>query len=138
MDYGGHDSIYENNLVMAYPNKGGRCVGFGSFLAGHGHVVRGNTCLASRSDNAIIFLSKCNKSNVILHDNFYFTPNGSAAVECGDQKSLLSLHQLQKAFGLENRSSVQPTPKTTDQIVEWVMRTLFQKDSLGSATLAYS
>lgn len=116
---------------MSYPNKGGKCVGFGSFFPGHGHVVRGNTCLVSRSDDAIIYLSKCNKSNAILHDNFYFTPNGSAAVECGDQNSLLSLHQLQDMFGLENKSSVQKTPKTTAQVVAWVTRTLFRDEHLA-------
>lgn len=128
MDYGGHDSLFEDNLVMSYPDKKGKCVGFGGFFPGHGHIVRGNTCLVSRSDDAIIYLSKCNGSNAILHNNFYFTPNGSATVECGDQNSLLSFHQIQEIFGLEHKSSVQRTPKTTTQVVAWVTRTLFHDE----------
>jgi len=135
MDYGGHDSIFEDNLVMAYPNKPGvKCVGFGSFFPGHGHVVRRNKCLVPRTDDAIISLSRCNHSNAILHDNAYFTPNGTVTAECGDQKSLLPLHRLQESFGIENGSIAAVSPNTTEEVMAWAIQALFHDEFLYSAT----
>jgi len=54
MDYGGHDSIYEYNMVMSLSYHGGPCFGMGNFKEGHGDVLRGNRCLlglGSGNDN---------------------------------------------------------------------------------------
>ena len=135
MDYGGHDSTYEDNLVLSYPNKPGlKCIGFGSFFPGHGHVVRNNKCLVPQNNQAIISLSRCNKGYAILHDNQYFTPNGSVAVECGDQNSLLPLYRLQETFGLENRSIAQIAPNKVEEVVAWAVETLFHDGTLYSTT----
>lgn len=45
MDYGGHDSRFENNMVLSFSNNGGPCFNMGNFLKGHGDVLRGNKCL---------------------------------------------------------------------------------------------
>ena len=37
MDYGGHDSEFTGNIVMAYPYDGQQCVNLGTFKPGHGH-----------------------------------------------------------------------------------------------------
>lgn len=128
MDYGGHDSVYEDNLVLAYPNKPGvKCVGFGGFFEGHGHLVRQNKCLVPRSDDPIISLSRCDHGNAILHDNQYFTPNGSVTVECRDQDSLLSLDQVQQKFGVENRSIALMSPNITKEVMAWAVQALFHE-----------
>mmetsp|Transcript_11555 Transcript_11555/g.12404 ORF Transcript_11555/g.12404 Transcript_11555/m.12404 type:complete len:1059 (-) Transcript_11555:164-3340(-) len=45
MDYGGHDSIFEYNMVMSFSYHSGPCFGMGTFLEGHGDILRGNRCL---------------------------------------------------------------------------------------------
>eukprot|EP00537_Pseudo-nitzschia_pungens_P000096 CAMPEP_0172370382 /NCGR_PEP_ID=MMETSP1060-20121228/37386_1 /TAXON_ID=37318 /ORGANISM="Pseudo-nitzschia pungens, Strain cf. cingulata" /LENGTH=1053 /DNA_ID=CAMNT_0013095627 /DNA_START=190 /DNA_END=3351 /DNA_ORIENTATION=+ len=45
MDYGGHDSIYEQNMAISLSYRDGPCFGMGSFKQGHGDVLRGNRCL---------------------------------------------------------------------------------------------
>ena len=129
MDYGGHDSVFEDNLVMSYPDKPGvKCVGFGSFFPKHGHIVRRNKCLVPRSKDAIISLARCKDSNAILYDNQYFTPNGTVTVECGYSGTVLPLHQVQETFGLENRSTAMISPNTTEVVVAWAIQTLFSDE----------
>jgi hypothetical protein len=126
MDYGGHDSIFQDNLVIAYPDKPGqpKCIGFGSFLPGHGHTVRRNTCLVPR-DGPIIGLETCDHSNVYLRDNRYFTPSGTATVECGYGNPPLPFEQAQQRFGLEQGSTVSTTPISEQEITSFVLETLF-------------
>jgi hypothetical protein len=133
MDYGGHDSIFQDNLVISYPDKAGQmCIGFGSFLPGHGHTVRRNKCLVPRND-PIISLSTCNHSNVDLHDNRYFTPNGTATVECGYGNPPLPFEQLQETFGLEQGSTVSETPITEKEVTTFALETLFPKQTASSS-----
>lgn len=125
MDYGGHDSVYEENLVISYPQKYGQmCVGFGSFYPRHGHVVRRNTCLVPR-DEPIIQLPNCSQSNAQLYGNHYFTPSGKATVECGYDNAPIPFEQFQERFELEQGSKVFETPASEKKIAHWALNTLF-------------
>ena len=135
MDYGGHDSIFEDNLVIAYPHKG-VCVGFGSFFPGHGHVVRRNTCLVPMSDTPVVQLAKCKGSNAVLHDNRYFTPNATATAQCGYGGEPIPFEELKKQFGIEQGSSVEATPKEAKVVASWALGVLFPERTtvnLGSS-----
>lgn len=124
MDYGGHDSIFEDNLVIAYPNKQ-VCVGFGSFFEGHGHIVRRNICLAGNGNEAMIQLETCKNNHAILHDNKYFSPSGRALCQCGYSDPLISFGDFQSAFGIEKGSTIELLPGDPEVILHWVKDTLF-------------
>ena len=129
MDYGGHDSIFEDNIVIGYPRKS-MCVGFGSFYKGHGHVVRRNICFASNTNEPIVQLETCydnHDNHAILHDNQYFTPNGNASCLCGYNTSPIPFDECKKRFGIENRSTVHSTPKDAKIIVIMAKNILFPK-----------
>lgn len=110
MDYGGHDSIFEDNLVISDPSKySQKCVGFGDFEPGHGHVVRRNKCVVPSSDRALAYLDVCEAGNAHLFVNEYFSPNGTAIYECGDVGTH-TLQEVQVKYGLEFGSIVRTTP----------------------------
>lgn len=129
MDYGGHDSIFEDNLVISYGNRDQRCINFGDFRPGHGHIVRRNTCLVPKS-GVIIALEKCHQSNANLHDNRYFTPDGSATVECSYGAEPLSFDVVQHLYGLEVGSTVQRTPESAHKVASWAASKLFGNQSV--------
>jgi Right handed beta helix region len=123
MDYGGHDSIFEDNLVVGFPNKG-MCVGFGSFFAGHEHVVRRNTCLSARSDVAIIQLDECVGSPAVLHDNRYLAPNASAKVQCGWSDDPIPFLEFQRLYGIEQNSTLAEIPSEASEVIQWAKEIL--------------
>jgi hypothetical protein len=124
MDYGGHDSIFENNIVIGYPRKS-VCVGFGAFYEGHGHVVRRNYCFAANSNEAIVQLETCQNNFAILHDNQYFTPSGNASCICGYNSLPIPFDKCKEQFGIEYRSKVSATPKDAKIIVDLALTILF-------------
>lgn len=126
MDYGGHDSIYEDNIVISYPNTYGQnCIGFGSFYPGRGHVVRRNKCVVPRDDKPLASLT-CDAATETIGNNSYFSPNGTATIQCRYQDKQFSLEDLQKQFGLELGSTIQPTPGVHD-LMSWSKNTLWSK-----------
>ena len=124
MDYGGHDSIFEDNIVIGNPRKS-TCVGFGSFYEGHGHVVRRNICFAANDDGAIIQLETCRNNFAILHDNQYFTPSGNASCMCGYNSLPIPFDRCKAKFGIERRSTVSATPKNAKVLVDLALTILF-------------
>ena len=129
MDYGGHDSVFEDNLVVSYPTSGQRCIGFGTFFPGHGHIVRGNKCIVPRDNAPLAFFGECSSTTVTVERNSYFSPNGTATIECSHvTHETYSLEKVQQMFGLELGSTVQPTP-SVDTIIQW------SKELLSSAGL---
>jgi hypothetical protein len=102
MDYGGHNSIFEDNLVVSYPAEFGQhCVGFGTFYPGHGHIVRRNKCIVPNDGTPLAYLDDCISKSEQLQSNVYFAPNGTAFFECGDVPGTLTLKDMQTMFGLE-------------------------------------
>ena len=139
MDYGGHDSVFEDNLVMSYPYDGSQCFNMGGFLEGHGDVLRRNKCLLglgdrmdsgcgdpscavpnSNSEDASKIIgslwSGCKDSHITLVSNEYYTPDGTAFIRCGQDET--SLSSVQKEFGLEADSTISILPDE-DTILMW-------------------
>jgi hypothetical protein len=124
MDYGGHDSVFEDNLVIGYPKKS-NCVGFGTFYEGHGHVVRRNICLAANDKEAIIQLGSCVRNGSILHDNSYFTPSGTAFCQCGYKSPLIPFDKFQTLYGYEDGSTISVAPKDVKVVFDFALSVLF-------------
>ena len=134
MDYGGHDSVYEDNLVISYPaTYGQHCIEFGTFFPGHGHVVRRNKCIVPRGDSTVAFLEECSASTVTVRENSYFVPmNESATYECGNVPgAILSLVDVQNMFDLEIGSKTFSTP-SIDAITRWSRELLLMSSSFDS------
>lgn len=155
MDYGGHDSVFEDNLVMASGRKA--CIGFGSFKPGHGDVVCQNKCLVGletlSNDNELNFsavpastttdfttqkvmkelnnvamLQQCKDGNAVIHNNSYFTPNGNASYTCWNMGKEVSLTDIQNTYNLEQGSTTERLPPV-DVIFQWA-RELVLGDSM--------
>jgi hypothetical protein len=128
MDYGGHDNVYKGNLVITFPTKWAQaCIGFSSFLPGHGHIVEENVCLVPRSDEPIVFLAHCknNASNTQIRNNTYYTPDRTALAQCGYSSDaptvpLESLYQ----YGIETGSTIHKLPSQSQTIVAWAWQCL--------------
>ena len=96
MDYGGHDSEFAGNLVLAIPYDGQQCVNLGDFVPGHQHKATGNKCVvglglkfqgsgcgdptcASSEDTPanlerVVSLAECSGAGAaLLANNSYFT-----------------------------------------------------------------
>ena len=153
MDYGGHDSVYESNLVLASGRKA--CTGFGSFLPGHGDIVRNNQCivgletvsslkhgmlagprdangsLRSKELDNIAYLGRCKGSNAQLYNNSYYTPHGNASINCYDiDGGDISLAELQEKYGLEH-GSFSTTIPPIETILGWARSLLIVDDIAG-------
>ena len=127
MDYGGHDSIFEKNLVMAYPDHGDqRCVLFGRFLPEHGHVVRDNICAVPSDKDVVLEFASCEDSNANLYNNTYFTPSGNGSARCYDSGTIISFDKLQ-ADGLETNSTLQAGPDSATILTQWAIDVLVDR-----------
>lgn len=86
MDYGGHGSRFFNNLVVTKPYAGS-CIGLGGFESGKGDAFFNNTCAlmgaSAGSNGAVGGISQCDPKYNDMHDNHYYTPNGTAVLRCG-------------------------------------------------------
>jgi len=131
MDYGGHDSIFEFNLVISYPDHFSQnCVGFGSFFPGRGHTSRYNKCIVPHNDREGISLQHCRNSNAVLHDNEYYSPNGTLLVHCwDDDEGPVPFEEAQESFGIEKGSSIHNTPDQSD-ILLWSAELLLSEGIL--------
>ena len=124
MDYGGHDSIYEHNLVIGFPHRVS-CIGFGSFLPGHGHVVLNNRCIVPSIAKPIIELARCDeKSNVVLASNQYFGPSKNITIRCGYGNDPIPFLTAQEMYSIERNSTIDTLP-TNQQILAWANETLY-------------
>lgn len=148
MDYGGHDSKFEENLVLASGRKS--CIGFGSFLPGHGHIVQNNTCIVglqtiretdgvsverykrdkswwlfSSSVDNVAGLERCEGSHAILRTNKYYTPHGNASFSC-EFPEQIGLEDVQKSFGLELGSTTDAIPDVKT-LIRWAKALLFER-----------
>lgn len=119
-------SIYEDNLVIAYPHKE-TCIGFGNFLEGHGHIVRRNRCVVPKAAAAAVQLATCEDNNAVVHDNVYFAPDANITAKCGYGKdSSVTFKELQ-SFGIEKGSTVLETPESVETIWGWAADVLFSE-----------
>ncbi|KAG7341556.1 beta-helix fold protein [Nitzschia inconspicua] len=138
MDYGGHDSVFENNLILSYPYSG-NCFGMGTFLRGHGDVLRSNRCIlglgqgsietngsnsfelvATDPPNVGRFYGACDDSHLIMSSNEYYTPDGVVNIGCNGN-SFHTMKEMQEKFGLEIDSKGGKIPEDT-LILEWASK----------------
>jgi hypothetical protein len=140
MDYGGHDSVFADNLVMAYPYDGSQCFNMGGFLEGHEDALQRNRCLVglgnkmgsgcgdpscaeptpeSEASQQLIgrLWGGCEDSPPTLSSNEYYTPDGEAKIQCGNEDTY-SLEELQVKFGLEGGSTNARLPDE-DTMLSW-------------------
>lgn len=115
-------------LLTAYS---GNCFGMGSFLAGHGDVLRSNRCILGlgeakaisastlRSDppNVGRFYGECADSHLTMSSNEYFTPDGTVIIGCNGN-SFHTMKEMQQMFGLEVDSTGGMVPDDLT-ILEW-------------------
>lgn len=149
MDYGGHDSVYEDNLILSYPYDAQECFDFAHFLEGHGHVARRNRCLIglghkmgsgcgdpscavpfpeTKDANELIgtYYSPCGDTKLHLESNEYYTPDGKAMIQFED--GLFSLEDVKKKCKLEN-SSTSDTLPDEETMIGWASQVLGMTES---------
>lgn len=125
MDYGGHDSIYENNLVIGFPQRTS-CVGFGSFQPGHGHIVHDNRCIVPNLNKPIIEIAACGKnSNTVLQRNHYYGPSLNVTVRCGYSNDPIHFADAQRQYASFEEGSTIDTLPTNEEILKWANETLY-------------
>lgn len=126
MDYGGHDSVFTENVMITFPAKWAQfCIGFGTFLPGHGHQVINNTCIVPSSDKPIMYLGHCKDGHFLTAKNQYYTPNGQGTAECVEEPDPIPLQVLQEKYGLEIGSQLHRNPNATDDVLALVKKCLF-------------
>ena len=144
MDYGGHDSKYHGNVNVVHPYDGQQCVNVWEFAksgnapcvggeedgaCSHAHMFYNNTCVVladyfygtqqqeqCTADDGT-FNEDARAGMVRLHDNAYFSPNGTVLLKCPDKHDEVTLAFLQSG-GVENRSTAAPQPPD-ETIVQW-------------------
>lgn len=138
MDYGGHDSHFSSNLILAYPYDGQQCVNLGGFKEGHGHAYENNRCVVGlggkrtgsgcgdpscaydeeedpESLEKVVSVAQCDPAFLTLRNNEYFTTNGTAVFECSGTKHTLA--ELQ-GKGLEEGSRNSGLPDE-EEMLAW-------------------
>jgi len=165
MDYGGHDSVFDNNLILSYPSDGGKCFNIGSFKrGGPSDSLYGNKCVVGLARNGVDtpdddysmhrffdapghrsdprendgstivgkMWESCEETDLHLHANQYYTPDGKARIQChGDE--IYSLSDMQSKFGIELNSTSSPIPED-DVILNWIREMLFNSSHHATST----
>lgn len=141
-DYGGHDSLFHDNLVLVHQYDGQNCINTAPFVAGgtgpcalsngtalcdHQHYFERNRCLVLYTDIFGPNIGGCppgvpTGTTTYLANNSFYTPTaGNASLQCSTHK-LLTLAQLQKA-GLDKGSTSEALPPTNTWL-QWAQDTL--------------
>jgi hypothetical protein len=111
MDYGGHDSQFENNVVVAY--SGQNCIGTASFVSGHADRYHDNDCIVYNTERVDDLFENCDTPSPgqeMLHgyNNRYYTPLANASATC-DCCGLRPLAQLPAGLATNFTSSPLPS-----------------------------
>ena len=132
-DYGGHDSIYENNVVIVRPYDGQNCQNMWNFVPGHQHRLYNNTCAVWQQGVAgnnpkiadlVLTQNDCGacgsdrSATPVFQRNRYYTTHANASVNCGgDYGTTISDMQV-KFPDFELGSSWHALPDA-DTVVQW-------------------
>ena len=136
MDYGGHDSLFTNNLVVTFPYDGQNCMNVGPFKKGHGDTYKDNKCIigvgaktvpsgcgdpscagpVSTDLYHVTSQNQCDESIVHTGGNKFFTPNGTAIVTCGGES--MTLEEAQVKYSIQPGSTAAEYP-LVEEIVLW-------------------
>lgn len=112
MDYGGHGSVFERNLVVTKLSRG-QCLALASFLRGYGDIFRNNTCWlmgsATTSEaDSVGLVDQCDAAFVNLSGNRFGTAKGNATLNCGGRA--ISIGELYSATGVGDGSTSEMLP----------------------------
>lgn len=132
MDFGGHDSIFESNIVIVRPYDGQNCQNMWSFVAGHQDILFNNTCAIWQSGQSgpaksadMVMTQNDNGScgsdrsaAPIFHDNAYYTTHGNASVNCGGDFGTTIADMQRKFADFEVRSTWHALPDA-DTVIQW-------------------
>jgi len=131
MDYGGHNSVFEENIVISFPSRrrsNSKCVNFAEFLSSDlAHRVRNNACFVPNDSPSLIFMASCREGQAgNLTNNRYYTNNGRAMVACWDENAGedINFEDAQRAYGIEAGSVVSEMPRQAMTIVAMARETL--------------
>ena len=146
MDYGGHDSSYHHNVNVVHPMDGQQCINTWAFGAkgnapcagspgvtngtcSHAHLFFNNTCalladVVYGTSQQISCEAKEGGFNpgaaarmTRMHDNAYYTPNGTARLKCPDKTAEVPLAFLQSG-GVELGSTAAVLPPDV-ALIQW-------------------
>jgi len=127
MDYGGHDSVFANNVVVVRTYDGQSCVNSGGdYVPGHESAVYGNTCVLPPSgsnghDSELVDpglgtgCAGLGAGVLVAHDNSYYTLKANATAQCGDG-STRAVTALPPPMEARSTSSALPETAT---IIAW-------------------
>lgn len=111
MDYGGHDSFFHDNTVVAV--NGQNCVGTAAFVPGHATQIYSNDCILYTGEHVDALFENCDADvlksggNVRGWSNRFYTQLANASASC-DCCGLRPLAMLPK--GLEDNSTSSTLP----------------------------
>jgi hypothetical protein len=108
-DFGGHDNHHYGN-IYAYA---GRAIGVTGTLPGHEDVFASNKVVLTGNG---VGNPQCNEPRTKMHDNDYYTPDGTA------QECHMALAELQET-GMELGSTANTFP-ADDTIIGWAKELL--------------
>eukprot|EP01043_Picozoa_sp_COSAG02_P023899 COSAG02_NODE_1290_length_13442_cov_6.479125_8_plen_145_part_00 len=142
MDYGGHDSNFERNLVVVNAYDGQNCINGGGFPLGHRSNYTSNKCIIAgcRGSPRSNLHGPCeNKignfgcdaedlagsmaNSWLLAKNSYYTPGGNASLPCGVTVAAAAA-QAKYAGGGPEAGSVGLSLPTDAQLIAFAQETL--------------
>jgi hypothetical protein len=130
-DYGGHDSVYVDNVNVVHKYDGQNCINTWPFNSGHQHNFSSNRCVVLYTWQ-YGSTGSCNPQHPAqsrcgspehkpgaqcmpdMARNSYYTPFGNATLKCGGGASIAQL----QAGGVEAGSTSDKLP-TNAQIIGW-------------------
>ena len=137
MDYGGHDSHFASNLVVAKPDD--NFLGTASFVPGHASIITGNTFVGGDDIHVDALFENCDKGcgngyvdscRIVTNGNTFYTPDGLPTAACdGDDKTRIPLAKL--PFGMEAGFTAGKTP-SVGVLLGW-MRELLELPPASAA-----
>ena len=137
MDYGGHDSTFDRNLVITYQYDDQNCFNVGNFVAGRGDAARNNTCLLLNetmpNEDKVGSSTSCDAAYMTLAGNAYHTQHGNASVTCGG--ATLPIADVQRTFDNERGSTAATLPSEATML-EWMRAKLDLPPAALGASIA--
>jgi hypothetical protein len=126
MDYGGHDSRYHHNVVVAV--HGQNCLGTASFVAGHATSIYENDCIVYGTERVDDLFENCDGAGLAPqvpvngYNNRFYTKNANASATC----DCCGLRPITGAWaqGIETNASAFALP-SGDTIMAWGREKLF-------------
>ena len=118
MDFGGHDSRFHSNIVVAA--HGQNCLGTASFVPGHATQIYDNDCIVIGTERVDDLFENCDapspdQENIIGYNNRFYTEKANASATC-DCCGLRPLAMLPAGLETNFTSSLLPSAATIIQM----------------------